>query len=318
MARILIVDDFTPFLRVVRLILQIRDDLRIVGEASEGLEAVQKAKMLQPDLVLLDIDLPTINGIEVARRLREHAHRARVLFLSVETSSAVVTEALNIPVAGYISKLNIGTELLPAIEAVLGGKQFLGSGLGHVLGKSTIAQLGPHRHEMLVYSEEAVLLEHLHHFVAASLAGNNGAIVVATKSHREGLIEKLRENSCDIDYATQRGTFISLDAAEMLSTVLVNGVPDSILLFEALGTIIEAAAKAVNTKQARIAVYGDCCNLLYAEGNPDAAIRIEKIGNDLIRTHNIDILCAYQLSYEREGDPAFKGICAEHSSVSYR
>jgi DNA-binding NarL/FixJ family response regulator len=318
LARILVVDDFTPFLRVVRLILQIRDDLQIVGEASDGLEAVQKAKILQPDLVLLDIDLPTLNGIQVARRLRDHAPRARILFLSVETSSDVVTEALNVGVAGYISKLNIGSELLLAIEALLGGKQFVGSGLGHMLRESTIVQPRPRRHEMLMYSEDKVLLESLHHFVAASLTNNNGAIVVATKPHREGLIEKLRENGCDIDDATQRGTFISLDAAEMLATIMVNGVPDSILFFEGLSRLIEATVKAVNTKQARIAIYGDCCDLLYAEGNVDAAISIEKIGNDLIEAHNIDILCPYLLSYERECDPAFKGICAEHSAVSYR
>ena len=67
----LVVDDYEPVRRVVRLILQVRDDLQIVGEASDGLEAVQKAKELRPDLILLDIDLPTLNGIQVARRLRD-------------------------------------------------------------------------------------------------------------------------------------------------------------------------------------------------------------------------------------------------------
>jgi DNA-binding NarL/FixJ family response regulator len=91
--RVIVVDDYAPFRRVVDSILQLRNDLQIVSEASDGLDAVQKAKILQPDLVLLDIDLPGLNGIQVARRLRDYAPRAKVVFLSVETSSDVVTEA---------------------------------------------------------------------------------------------------------------------------------------------------------------------------------------------------------------------------------
>jgi CheY-like chemotaxis protein len=127
--RILVVDDYEPFHKVVRLILQLRDDLQIVGEASDGLEAVQKAKALRPDLILLDIDLPRLNGIQVARRLRDLVPRPKVLFLSVESSSDVVREALNVGGAGYIYKLHVGSELLRAIDTVLRGKQFVSGGL---------------------------------------------------------------------------------------------------------------------------------------------------------------------------------------------
>ena len=93
--RLLVVDDYEPFLRVVRSILQLRNDLQIVDEASDSLEAVQKAKALRPDLVLLDIALPTLNGIQVARRLRDLVPYAKILFVSIESSSDVVREALN-------------------------------------------------------------------------------------------------------------------------------------------------------------------------------------------------------------------------------
>jgi DNA-binding NarL/FixJ family response regulator len=126
--KVLVVDDYEPFRRVVRLILQVRDDLQIVGEASDGLEAVQKAKELRPDLILLDIDLPTLTGMQVARRLHDLVPRAKVLFLSVESSSDVVTEALSLG-AGYVYKLRLASELLPAIEAVLRGEQFVDGSL---------------------------------------------------------------------------------------------------------------------------------------------------------------------------------------------
>src|SRR5580704_4510502 len=91
--RILVVDDHEPVRRVVRLILQLRDNFQIVAEASDGLEAVRKAEELRPDLILLDLSLPKLNGIKVARRLREVVPHAKILFLSVEPSSEVVREA---------------------------------------------------------------------------------------------------------------------------------------------------------------------------------------------------------------------------------
>ena len=112
--RVLIVDDHAPIRRVTRLILQVRNDLQIVGEASDGLEAVQKAKVLRPDLILLDMDLPTLNGIQVARRLRDYVPRAKVSFLSVESSSDVVREAFSVGAVGYIYKLRLASDLLRA------------------------------------------------------------------------------------------------------------------------------------------------------------------------------------------------------------
>jgi DNA-binding NarL/FixJ family response regulator len=314
--RVLVVDDYEPFRRVVGSILQLRDDFRIVGEAADGLEAVQKAKLLQPDLILLDIDLPTLNGIQVARRVRDLVPRAKVLFLSVESSSDVVREALKMG-SGYVYKLHVGSELLPAIETVLGGQQFVGSGLKDEFSKGTAFPV-PHNHEMLIYSDDKVLLESLTRFIAGSLTANNAAIVLATKSHREALAQRLKERGFDVDGAIQQGTFILLDAAEMLSKIMVNGVSDRILFFDGLSGLIESAAKATKTEHPHVAIFGECCGLLYAEGNIGAAISMEEIGNELLETHPINILCAYPLRPEQESDRAFTNICAEHSAVSIR
>jgi DNA-binding NarL/FixJ family response regulator len=103
--------------------------LRIVGEASDGLQAVQKAKELQPDLILLDIGLPTINGIEAACRISRLLPAARVLFVSQNNDPDVITAALNSGAKGYVHKGNAATDILPAVEAVLSGNRFLSRGL---------------------------------------------------------------------------------------------------------------------------------------------------------------------------------------------
>jgi DNA-binding NarL/FixJ family response regulator len=123
--RVLVVEDYEPMRKTVRATLQKRHDLQIVGEASDGLEAVQKAVELKPDLILMDIGLPSQNGIEAAREIRELVPKAKILFLSQETSPEVIQEALSVSASGYVVKVNAGVELIPALKAVISGKQFV-------------------------------------------------------------------------------------------------------------------------------------------------------------------------------------------------
>lgn len=127
--RVLVVEDFAPFRQFIGSALAKRCDLQIVGEAADGEEAVQKAKELQPDLILLDIGLPTLNGIEAAQRIRQVALESKIIFVTHESSADVVQKALNSGAQGYVVKTKAATELLAAAEAVLEGKQFLSSGL---------------------------------------------------------------------------------------------------------------------------------------------------------------------------------------------
>ncbi len=125
-SRVLVVEDSGPFRKFLCSTLGTRRELRIVGEVSDGLEAVQKAQELQPDLIVLDIGLPSLNGIEAARRIRKFSHECKILFVSQEASPDVVAEALGTGARGYIVKSAAGSELLEAVDIVLRGGQFLG------------------------------------------------------------------------------------------------------------------------------------------------------------------------------------------------
>lgn len=127
--RVLVVEDFPPFRQFIGSALARRSDLQIVGEAADGEEAVQKAKELQPDLILLDIGLPTLNGIEAAQQIRQVAPESKIIFVTQESSTDVVQKAFNSGAHGYVVKTKAASELLAATEAVLDGKQFLSSGL---------------------------------------------------------------------------------------------------------------------------------------------------------------------------------------------
>jgi hypothetical protein len=128
----------------------------------------------------------------------------------------------------------------------------------------------------------------------------------------------LKADGFDIDRAIQQGTYISLDAVATLSSIMVDGVPDPVRFSAGLNGLIEAAAKAAGAEHPRIAIFGECVGLLFAEGNPNAAISLEEIGNDLVKTHNVEILCAYPLRHARENDQVLKSICAQHTAVYWR
>jgi DNA-binding NarL/FixJ family response regulator len=310
--KILVVENYEPFRRRICLSLQQRPGFQVI-KASNGLEAVQKAKELQPDLILIDIGLPKLNGIEAAKRIRRLAPQAKLLFVSQESDPDVVQETFRLGARGYVHKPLALSDLLPAIDAVLVGKRFVSSGLEFNEGADA-----HHRHEVQFYSDDSVFFESTTRFVTDALMAADAAIVLATNSHREGLVQKLKADGFDIDGAIQQGTYISLDAVDTLSSIMVNGVPDPVRFSAGLGVLIEATAKVAGTEHPRVAMFGECVGLLFTEGNPNAAISLEKIGNDLVKAHNVEILCAYPLPHGQEDDEALKSICAEHTAAYWR
>lgn len=127
--RVLVADDFAPWRRLLHSILREKPELQVVCEVSDGLEAVQKARELQPDLILLDIGLPILSGIEAARQIRIIAPKAKILFVSENYSIDIARGTLSAGGCGYVIKSDAGSELLAAVEAVFLGKQFVSARL---------------------------------------------------------------------------------------------------------------------------------------------------------------------------------------------
>jgi len=131
--RILLVDDFQPFRLYVSTMLEKRSEVLNVGEAEDGIEAVERATELSPDLILLDIGLPKLNGINAARQMRTASPQSKIIFLSQETSVEIIEEALGTGAKGYIVKSALATELISAINIVARGGYFVGAGCGALL-----------------------------------------------------------------------------------------------------------------------------------------------------------------------------------------
>jgi len=172
-------------------------------------------------------------------------------------------------------------------------------------------------HTVQFYAEDQSLIDGLSRLVWTALGTGNSAIVIATKPHSEALTATLRTRGLDTTTAMRQGRFILLDAAETLAKFAVDGWPDATLFSELIGGCVAQAQAASQGGGSGVLAFGEMVSLLWAQGKPDAAIRLEQLWNDLAKTHSFSLRCAYPIAgfaREEDGEPFLK-ICAEHSAV---
>lgn len=128
-ACVLVVDDHAQWRDTMCSMLETYTDCGLLCEAGDGIEAVRRATRLKPQLILLDLELPHLNGIEAAKQIMQSSPDSAILFVSMNNCADVVREALSTGAKGYLLKMDAGTELWPAIEAVLRNKQYLSCGI---------------------------------------------------------------------------------------------------------------------------------------------------------------------------------------------
>jgi DNA-binding NarL/FixJ family response regulator len=336
--RVLVVDDFEAFRRFVASTLRELPGLQVICEVSDGWEAVQKAKELQPDLIVLDLGLPNLNGIEAAQQIRELSPKSRVLVVSQESSASVVQKAFSVGAWGYVVKADAGGELLTAVNTVVRGERFVGSRFaGHDFTDASDSQASDGRGEVLVspaptlprnaentrrhevhfYSDDASFLDGFTQFIGTALKTGNAVIVVATEVHRDSLLSRLQAHGLDIGGAMQQARYVSSDVADTLRTFMVNDLPDPARFLKVVEHLIMAAAKAGKAEHPRVAMCGECAPLLWAQEKAEAAIRLEQLWDEIAKAYDVDILCGYQLGsfHGEQGSNMFQRICAEHSAV---
>src|SRR5260370_39963029 len=186
--RILAVDDFEPWRRFVSSALDRQLGLQTLFEASDGLEAVHRAEELEPDLILLDIGLPGLDGIKAARRIHDLSPSSKILFLSEENSPDVAEAALEAGGAGYVIKSDSGRELLAAVKAVREGERYISGRLvGRVFFDTTEYTSQAHGlHKLQIYSSDEAFLDGHTSFVGRRLNSGHAVVLLTTECHMMG------------------------------------------------------------------------------------------------------------------------------------
>ncbi|HBA40420.1 MAG: DNA-binding response regulator [Deltaproteobacteria bacterium RIFCSPLOWO2_12_55_13] len=143
--RVLIVDDHGILRAGLRTFLNLQPDMEVVGEAAEGLEAVEKVKRLEPDVVLMDISLPGMEGLEVAKKLKKTHPDVKVLILTMHEDRRYLYSALKAGASGYVVKRAADTELIDAIRAAYRGDVFLHPSMAKIVAEDYVEQAGMER-----------------------------------------------------------------------------------------------------------------------------------------------------------------------------
>ena len=330
-------DDYERWRRFICRTLETQPQLQLIGTASDGLEAVQKAGELLPDLIVLDIGLPTLNGIEAARRIIEDSPQTRVLLISEKRMADIAESAFRMGVLGYVVKSGAANELLPAVEAVLHGRRFVSafltgtpllkakretsSGLPHRNTREIASPQprpgGRRRHDVEFYPDHPAFVAGFARFVEAGLKNESAVIVIASESHRAGLFQRLKASGVDPESMIEHGRLLSLDAEETLSSFMVNDMPDPVRCAQTVVDVIAGAAQYAKGKYPQVAICGECAPTLLAAGKAEAAVRLEHLWDVLTEGYDADTLCGYVWSAipPEERNPVVARICGEHSAV---
>ena len=327
------VDDHEIWRSFLATVLQKRPQLQVIGEVSDGTEAVQKAKELQPDLIFLDIGLPTLNGIEAACRIRKISPDSKILFVSENRSLDIAEKALSTGACGYVVKSDANKELLPAVEAILQGRRFISASLaGHDLAEPLEDQSGnlrrkdvmtqfraqkKIRHEVEFYADDMGFVDGFARFIEAALKESKAVIVVATDSHQATLLQRLTADGLNMPAQIEQASYIPLEVTKTLSRFMVNNSPDPVMFRKVAGDLIMKAARGVNGERRQVAFCGEGVHILLAACNLEATIKLERMWNEIGTHHELDLLFGYFRSdFATEEDiSTLERVCAEHSAV---
>ena len=209
--RILIADDHHVLRSGLRLLLNAQPDFEVVGEASTGVETVERAIALRPDVLLLDIAMPDLNGLEAARRIRQQAPELRIVVLTMYDDEAYLRQFLEMGAAGYVLKKAADTELADAIRAVHRGESFVYPSLmGQLIDsylKQPPPQVAPQSSEKLSPREVEVLRLVALGFTNQQIADELCIGVSTVETHRTHIMEKLglRGRAQLVRYALAKG-----------------------------------------------------------------------------------------------------------------
>ncbi len=172
-------------------------------------------------------------------------------------------------------------------------------------------------HTVQFYEDDALYVSEVSRFIGTALIEGDAAVVVATEAHREAVALELQNIGLDLAKVVKRGCYITLDAAETLDKFMKNGWPDEALFNQTFTSVFEQTSSSRSGQSRHISAFGEMVTLLWEQGLPDAALRLEQMWNELAKTYSFSLRCAYPtfvFDRKRHGDK-FVQICGERGSV---
>jgi DNA-binding NarL/FixJ family response regulator len=296
--RALVVDDHEPWRRYAALAVEASLDATVVGEAADGAQAVAEATRLRPDLVVIDVGMPAMNGLEAAQRILAELPAACLVFLSENPSADTADAAIALGASAYVMKSDAAFELCPALRRAIEGRLFVAGRLvAHVGANGAGARLnqGARCHEAALCPDRRGLVDAYTRFLESALRIGSSALLLSRGHTRDEVDDRLRRAGVDLGGAIAEGRYVVVDPQLVIDTVLLNGAIDERAFWNLAVPLVTRALRSSRGGAPRIAACGAIAPVLWRQGHTEASIRVEQLVDDLARRYDIDVLCGYAL-----------------------
>lgn len=305
--RVLLADDHSEMLKAASSVL--RESCDIVSMVSDGLQAVEEGLRLEPDVVVLDITMPGLDGFQAARELRRRGSRAKIVFLSLHEGDEFVATGFRAGGQAFVSKQRMPTDLQSAIEHVCAGRVFVPS----LSSLSAIAPRGGHA--LMFYSRRSGWCDETASLVRTALTRGDTVVVFLPEVTRMDIAKRLATHGFDTTQAVADGRYAVADASETLQQIMRNGQPDPQRI-AAVVHDLEQTRLGVTGPGSRLTIVGEIAACLRPDQR-DAVLGIEQLWNELAGKRAFLTVCGYSMDFIRHDNGlASSTMCGEHWAVS--
>jgi len=296
-------------LRRVSALLGSRFD--VIAVARDGYEALDLAQGLAPDLIVLDIVMPRLDGFQVAARIQELGLPARVVVMTSHDDDDYVEQAFRAGARGFVHKTRLAVDLIRALDHVHDGRFFLPS-LPSLLA---VADSGAHAVQFHSYDRRFIL--GVGDLIDRALRRGHVAAVVATAAVRAGVAERLQSHGWNVGDAGDYGRYHAMDAAASLAGIMRDGRPDPERLGDSIAALERLRVETADPADDRLTLVGEIAVPLLLNGDAHGAMEIERLWNALTRNLPWLGVCCYPLSCfaDLPTPHLFHEVCAEHGAV---
>jgi len=308
--RVLLVDDHQGVLDIVSSTL--RDTFEVVGLATDGRQALEMARRLDPDAIVLDINMPGFNGFETMRALERAGSRAVVVFLSLISDDDYVCEAFRIGGRAYVVKSRMLSDLPTALDEVLLGRRFAPS------LPSLLQITSGGAHTMLAHDDEDSFVDQVGGLLDLALHRGDATCLIGTEHLRDGVTAYLQTRGWDVGPSGTLQRYRVFDTHAALDGLMRDGLPDAATLAAIVEDLDEYRRTVCADPSSRLTVAGNLAAPLVAEGNAAGVLAIERLWDTLTRDRPFFSVCAYSMScFHDHASDAWSTLTGEHSAVCH-
>jgi DNA-binding NarL/FixJ family response regulator len=309
---VLIADDHDLFRRAIRSVIESEAVYRVCGEACDGIDAIDKVRELRPDIVLMDINMPRMDGLRATEIIRREIPDCSVIIVTQNEATVAREQARLVDARGFVTKSGLTRDLLPTMGRVamqnnnavvpreserrVNPEQNPKSSHDVTANegeswRGLLTSAAPSDHIVQLYQDQQFLNRAVCRFAAAAITNGEGVILVPTVAHWDAFRPRLESEGVDVKAAEKRGQLTVVDADNLLPTFMRDGMPDSpVFLGLAQNVISEARGDG---RYPKVRWWGEMVNILWERGDVSASMALEDQFDQLAHEQDIAIFCSF-------------------------